>query len=130
MITTPRFPLVFLAAVILGLSTTGIRAQSAGLDEAVGADGVTQSLQLTAVQRSAILSSVARRHLDGSTRGIVPIVGAPVPPSAALRDLPDQAALGTAGDGLLKYAMVADEIVVVDPIRMRVVDVIHRRARP
>jgi hypothetical protein len=31
---------------------------------------------------------------------------------------------------VLKYAMVDGDIVVVDPIRMRIVDIIHDRAGP
>jgi len=49
-----------------------------------------------------------------------------------LHDLPD-APLGNPDQAVddsnvrvLKYAMVADDVVVVDPIAMRVVDVIHR----
>jgi hypothetical protein len=129
MSTNPRLLLLFLAAVILGLSTTDGCAQSAGLDETVGPDGVAPSLQLTPLQRSAVYNAVVQQRLRGSSRGIAAFIGAPVPPSAELRDLPDRAALGAAG-GFLKYAMVADEVVVVDPIRMRVVDVIRNGAGP
>lgn len=130
MTTNPRLPLLFLAALILGLGTTGGCAQSAGPDETVGPDGIGQSLQLTPMQRSAIYNAVTRQRPRSSSRGVVALIGAPVPPAAALRDLPDEAGLGPAGGGLLKYAMVADEVVVVDPIRMRVVDVIERGAEP
>jgi hypothetical protein len=30
----------------------------------------------------------------------------------------------------LKYAMVGDDVVVVDPVTMRVVDIIHGSTRP
>ncbi len=130
MTKSPRVLLFFLVTYVLSSCASGAWAQSAGLDEAVGPDGVTQRIQLTPVQRNAILSAVGRQHLRSSSGGIVAIVGAPVPPSAALRDLPHGAELGAAGGGLLKYATVADQIVVVDPIRMRVVDVIHQGAGP
>jgi hypothetical protein len=51
-------------------------------------------------------------------------------PSAALYDLPDQAALGAEAGGTLKYAMVEGNIVAVDRISMRVVDVIGQEAGP
>jgi hypothetical protein len=48
--------------------------------------------------------------------------------SVPLAELPDQTGLTEAS--FLKYAMVADDVVVVDPIRMRVVDVIRGDFRP
>ena len=57
-------------------------------------------------------------------------VGAIVPPSLALGNLPDAPTLGGDSDGVLKYATVEGDVVVVDPIGMRVVDVIHRGAGP
>jgi hypothetical protein len=109
----------------------GACAQSVGLDEAVGPNGaLAPLLALTPLQRSAIYNAVMQQHTASTSREIAATIGAPVPPSAALRDLPDQAALGGDMASLLKYAMVEDDVVVVDPIRMRVVDVIHRGARP
>ena len=55
-------------------------------------------------------------------------VGASVSRSVPLAELPDQTGLVDAS--FLRYAMVADDVVVVDPIRMRVVDVIHGHLRP
>jgi hypothetical protein len=57
-------------------------------------------------------------------------VGTPVFPSVPLSDLPSTAAIDGSGMEFLKYAMVEDDVVVVDPIRMRVVDVIHGGAIP
>jgi hypothetical protein len=129
MITNTRFSLLFLLGVTLGVSTSGAWAQSFAPDapdEAVGPNGITQTLQLSPVQRRAIYNAVMQQHVRGSNGDVPAIIGAPVPPSAILRDIPDQTALDGVGDGLLKYATVAGEVVVVDPIRMRVVDVIDR----
>jgi hypothetical protein len=63
-----------------------------------------------------------------SSRGINAVVGSPVLPSVPLFDLPSAANIEAAG--FLKYAMVEDKVVVVDPIRMRVVDVIRSGATP
>lgn len=122
----PTFVLgVFLAACC------GATAQSAGLDEVMGPDGpVAPTLSLTAAQRAAIYTAVMQQRVRSSGTAIPPVVGAAVPPSATLSDLPAGIALAADEAGDLKYATVANDVVVVDPIRMRVVDVIHSGGRP
>jgi len=130
MSTNPRFPLLFLVTLILGIGTGRACAQSPGIDEAVGPNGIaTQQLTLTPVQRSTIYNAVMRQGVAAFSRTITAAIGAPVPPSADLLDLPGQSAAGENG-GFLKYAMVDGDVVVVDPIAMRVVDVIHSGAGP
>jgi len=124
-----RLSTFVLFAFLSGVGGAG--AQSALADEAVTPNSpMTPQPALTAAQRSAVYNAVMRQRVRSSNRGIVAIVGAPVPPSAVLSDLPGQAALGSGETDLLKYAMVADDVVLVDPIAMRVVDVIHRGASP
>jgi hypothetical protein len=124
-----RLTPLILSIFLVGAASA--HAQSAGPDEALGPNGAVSAarLTLTPTQRSAIYNAVARQRVQGWGRAIVAAIGAPVPPSAALRDLPDQAA-GIADGGFLKYAMVENDVVLVDPIRMRVVDVIHGRLHP
>ncbi|MGB6535211.1 MAG: hypothetical protein WBF58_04535 [Xanthobacteraceae bacterium] len=130
MTRNPRLSLLFLAALLCGTAAGGAFAQSIGADEAVGPGGtVTRNLTLTAVQRRVIYDAVVRQRVQASGSAIVAAIGAPVPPTAALRDLPDPAA-GLAAAGFLKYAMVENDVVLVDPIGMRVVDVIHGRLHP
>ena len=106
-------------------------AQTAGPDEAIGAHGgITQKLSLTPAQKNAIYNAVMRQKVPTSSRGITAVVGAPVLPSVPLSDLPSSAVMDGTGAGDLKYAMVEGDIVVVDPIRMRVVDVIHGGMTP
>jgi hypothetical protein len=125
MSTNTRFPLLFLVALLLGLGAGRACAQSPGLDEAVGPNGIAaEQLTLTPVQRSAIYNAVMRQAVPRASRGITAAIGAPVPPSAELLDFPDQA-IGEENGGFLKYAMVGDDVVVIDPIAMRVVDIIH-----
>ena len=148
--TNPRLSLLFLGGLIFGglilsIGASEARAQSAALDETAGPDGVTQNLQLSPVQKNAIYNAVMQQHMPSSSGRIAATrIGSPVPPSTPLYDLPDQAALGAglgAGFGAelnpelgadtdtpLKYAMVGGDIVVVDPISMRVVDVIGQGA--
>ncbi len=128
-----RFGISLLAAPLAGLllGTGGAFAQSAGLDEAVGPHGaVLQKHALTPVQKSAIYNAASQQKLRAATDRIAAAVGAPVPPSAELLDLPDQAGHDNALAGVLKYAFVENQVVVVDPIAMRVVDVIRGSARP
>lgn len=102
--------------------------QTAGIDEAVRPDGaMALQLSLTPLQRSEIYNAVMEQRVRSAAPQIAAAVGAPVPPSVMLEDLPPQVAAGTAGS--LKYAMVAGEVVVVDPVSMRVVDVIHGASR-
>ncbi len=120
--------------ILVFLLATAAQAQNPGPDEAVNPDGsVRQELALTAEQRSAIYNAVVQQRLHISGTGIPVAVGASVPRSAELSDLPEQAAASgawsqsSAAD--LKYAMVDDDVVVVDPIKMQVIDII-RGGRP
>lgn len=137
MTTNPRIrplslPGLAFGALVLTLGAGQACAQSYGIDESVGPDGVTQNLQLTPVQKNAIYNAVRRRGVRSSGERIAATPGALVPPSATLYDLPDQASLGAGSDGggALKYAMVEGQIVVVDPISMRVVGVVGQGGKP
>jgi hypothetical protein len=125
-----------LAGLVLLASLPGITsvaAQSFGPDEAVGPPGsVSQQTVLSPQQRRAIYEAVVRQGGQFAGPAIAATVGAPVPPSLLLQDLPEPS-MGNAAQPaddpnarVLKYAMVADDVVVIDPIVMRVVDVIHR----
>lgn len=121
------------AFVFLGflLGPSAAMAQSAGPDEAVRPDGaVAQNLALTAAQKSAIYDAVLRQRVKPVRVELATRIGAPVPPAAELLDLPDQATVNDPWASLLKYALVEDDIVVVDPVRMRVVDVIREGGQP
>jgi hypothetical protein len=123
------FLVTALAALLL--ATTGALAQSAGLDEAIGPHGaVAQPHALTPAQKSAIYNAASRQKVRPPADRIAAAVGAPVPHSAELLDLPDQARNDNALAGVLKYAFVENQVVLVDPIAMRVVDVIRGSARP
>lgn len=126
---TGRIWLPPLVVAGLLLATAGAVAQSVGPDEPANSHGaVTGKLALTPAQQSALYNAVLQQRVRAATTEIEPAVGAPVPPSVNLAALPEQAGIDDAT--FLKYAMVADDVVVVDPIRMRVVDIIHRSAVP
>ena len=123
----------FLTAAMFGLffGIAPALAQSAGPDEAIQLNGtVAQTPALTPGQKSAIYNIVIRQRVKPRAEQISVAVGAPVPPTIELVDLPDQATAGNPSAALLKYAMVANDVVVVDPVAMRVVDVIGNGAKP
>jgi len=117
-ILTPSLAIVaFLAFLFV---TEGARAQNVGPDEAVKPDGsVSQDVALPTAQRSAIYNGAMQQQLHISGIGIFVAVGAPVPRSVELSDLPDQSAAGSlwanASAAYLRYALVENDIVVVDP---------------
>jgi hypothetical protein len=118
----------FVAVMTMGLTlgSAAALAQAVAPDEAVRPDGaVAQKLTLTAAQKSAIYNAVFRQPVRPVAVELAAHVGAPVPPSAPLRDLPDQATTSEPWAAVLKYALVENDVVVVDPVMMRVVDVIH-----
>ncbi len=111
------------------LATASAVAQSVGPNEAVSSLGaVTGKLALTPAQQSALYNAVLRQRVRAVTTQIEPAVGAPVAAAVQLSELPDHAGIDDAM--FLKYAMVAEDVVIVDPIRMRVVNVIHGSNRP
>lgn len=122
----PAAVLALLCSVAFLSSVAGASAQSLGPDEGVNSEG--PSLSLTPSQKSALYQAVLQQRGRRSTMRLDPTIGATVPRAVELSDLPDQAGLDDMFD--LKYAMVEGDVVVVDPIRMRVVDVIHGSARP
>ena len=124
-----RFSLPALLGLFFGIAPA--LAQSAGPDEAVQPNGtVRQTVALTAGQRSAIYDIVIRERVKPHADQIAVAVGAPVPPTIELVDLPDQATADNPSAAYLKYAMVHGDVVVVDPVAMRVVDVIRNGAKP
>jgi hypothetical protein len=125
-----------LFASILGC--TAANAQSAGPDEAIGPGGnLTQNLALTAAQKKAIHDAVFQQQVKPyilakpDNGALAASVGALVPQSADLVGLPDTATANDPWAADLKYTMVdGNVIVIVDPVRMQVVDVIRGGAAP
>jgi hypothetical protein len=100
--------------------------------EAHGSEALSSSasmkpnIALTASQKSAIYGAVLRQRLRSASAADIPlIVGAPVPHSALLLALPDEAASDEDAAQFLKYAIVEGNVVLVDSISMRVIDILH-----
>jgi hypothetical protein len=122
--------ILVLAGTVLGSAAS--RAQSAGADEIIQPGGaITQNIALTAAQKKSIYNVVFQQPVRTYTFELATSVGADVPPSVELTDLPGNVIGGEPWAASLKYATAGDNmIVVVDPVRRRVVDVIHGGGQP
>jgi len=113
-----RYDAVAIAAAAIAFAhATGVHAQS---DNA----GVSQNLELTAAQRSAIYAAVSKDRSKISPQRFPAVIGADVPPMINLYALPDDIVAGIPAAELYECTMVEDKVVLVDPTRMRVVDTI------
>lgn len=82
-------------------------------------------LQLTPEQRMTILNAVRQAPAKaGSPVNFAASPGAPVPPSIELYMLPDIILAQVPETKAVKYTTLQNQVVLVDPLTMRVVDVI------
>jgi hypothetical protein len=119
--------LMALGAMIVGCAAASAQAQvpnsSSGPDSAASGTG-EQRLVLTPEQRLAIYREVGRDSSKTAAKEFSPVVGADVPPMIELYSLPDDTAAEVPAVKLYRYTLVQNKVVLVDPIRMRVIDVI------
>jgi hypothetical protein len=83
-----------------------------------------QKLTLTPAQRRAIYAAVTKDKSKTAKIRFPATIGAEVPPVLELYALPDAAVAGNQTAKFFEYTIVQDKVVLVDPTRMRVVDVI------
>jgi hypothetical protein len=86
--------------------------------------GSEQKLVLTQAQRRAIYAAATKERPKPPQRRFPAEVGAEVPPMIELNPLPDEAVADNPSAKFYEYTMVQDRVVLVDPTKMRVVDVI------
>jgi hypothetical protein len=123
-----KFAPGMVAIAMLMAHTGGAAAQTVGPDEASTADGaIFPQLALTRDQETAIYNAVINERVKPPAAQVAPAVGAPVPQQVNLPDLPGQDNFAIEGAGVLKYAMLGGEVMVIDPVLMRVVAIIHDR---
>ena len=91
---------------------------------AVSAQGVTPTLELTPAQRSAIYQEVHRDTSKVAPSRFATHIGADVPPTIDLYPLPDDIQANSPEIKFYKFTGVDDEVVLVDPTKMRVIAVI------
>jgi hypothetical protein len=81
--------------------------------------------RLTDAQRSEIAAAVRRDNKAASPSiSFVAEVGAPVPPAIELYLLPDKILADVPAARSVKYTVIKNQLVLVDPTTMRVVDII------
>jgi hypothetical protein len=84
-------------------------------------------LRLTDEQKNAIATAVRKENKAVTPPpSFVVSVGAPVPPAIELYLLPDSALAGIPAAKTVKYTVVQDQLVLVDPTTMRIVEVIKK----
>lgn len=83
-----------------------------------------QKLDLTTSQRHAIYAAVSKERSKVAPQPFPAVVGAEVPPMLELYALPDGAVAANSAVKFYQYTLVQNQVVLVDPTRMRVVDVI------
>jgi hypothetical protein len=94
-------------------------------DPGKGAVAPAAQLQLTPEQKAAIVGAVRPAEAEVRASGNVPVaVGAEVPPATELYFLPDDALASAPEAKGIKYTVAQNRVVLVDPTRMRVIDVI------
>ncbi|HEY1983535.1 MAG TPA: DUF1236 domain-containing protein [Xanthobacteraceae bacterium] len=99
-------------------------------DDSAVSGAVEQKPLLTPSQRSAIYAEVAKDKSKASPKNFSPVAGADVPPMIELYTLPDEAVADVPAAKMYKYTLVENKVVLVDPTRMRVIDVIGPSAPP
>ena len=91
----------------------------------VGVSGaIEQKLILSPAQRQAIYEEVSKDKSKVAPKDFSPVIGADVPPMIELYALPDEAVASVPAAKIYKYTMVENKVVVVDPTKMRIIDVI------
>lgn len=125
-----------LLAAVAGLSLAGAQmgnpgnvgapndaTKNAGSDTGLSG-AIEQKPLLTPAQRSAIYAEVSKDTSKSSPKEFSAVIGADVPPMIELYTLPDDAVAAVPAAKLYKYTVVENKVVVVDPTKMRVIDVI------
>ena len=88
-------------------------------------DRVNMQLKLTGPQRQAIAEAVRKANNPSNPPpNFVVSIGAPVPPAIELYVLPDGALAQVPAAKQVKYTIVQNQLILVDPTTMRVVDIL------
>ena len=96
-------------------------------DSTIGSADPLATPRLSEAQRSAIAEAVRRdnKAVEPSV-SFVAAVGAPVPPAIELYILPDAILAEVPAAKRVKYTVVKNQLLLVDPVTMRVVDIIQQ----
>jgi hypothetical protein len=115
---------IALAAMTLA-SYAGLQYAGAQAGDGGNIGGTAEpKLVLTTAQRSAIYQAVSTDKSKVAPIQFSAVVGADVPPMIQLYALPDDAVSDNPAAKFYEYTVVQDEVVLVDPTKMRVIDII------
>jgi hypothetical protein len=125
---------VVLLATMAGIGLAAAQIDAGPIDNqkriAEPKDGIgtpPAQLRLTDEQRGAIAAAVRKEDKAVTTPpSFVISVGAPVPPAIELYMLPDGVLAQVPATKNVKYTVVNDQLVLVDPTTMRIVEVIKK----
>jgi hypothetical protein len=95
----------------------------------LGAADPAAPLALTPAEKAAILDAVRQDKAKPSTSAAPksPVsIGAQLPASIALKILPDAALAQAPAAKTVQYTVIGNQVVLVDPTNMRVVDIINQ----
>ena len=117
------------ASVCTGVGIKFAAAQSAHIEEVVEERGPSSQLELTPAQRNAIYQEVHKGTRKVAPSRFASDVGAEVPPVTDLYTLPDDILAADPETQPDKFTDVDDQVVIVDPTKMRVIAVIGPKIR-
>jgi hypothetical protein len=119
-------PTLLLAPFVL-LGIPGPAGAQTPPSASLGAADPTAPLALTPAEKVAIAEAVrqdkAKPDISAAPKSPVAI-GAQLPPSIALRILPDAALARAPAAKTVQYTVIGNQVILVDPTNMRVVDII------
>jgi hypothetical protein len=93
----------------------------------LGTADPTAPLALTPTEKAAIRDAVRQDSAKPVAAAKFPIsIGAQLPASIALRILPDAALAQAPAAKTVQYTVIGNQVVLVDPTNMRVVDIINQ----
>ena len=116
------------ASAFTGVGIKCATARSALIEELVEERGPSSKLELTSAQRNAIYQEVHKGTGKVTPDRFATDVGAVVPPMIDLHTLPDDLLANNPATQLYKFTEVDDQVVLVDPTKMRVIAVIDSKA--
>lgn len=122
-----RISLYLLVALFVPvLLASAVKAQNdTDRDNAPGVDaGTAQKLVLTPAQRDAIYAALSKDKSKAATKPFAAVAGADVPPTMVLYPLSEEAVAGAPAAKFYQYILVSNQVVLVDPTKMRVIAVI------
>jgi hypothetical protein len=106
-------------SLVLGASVVLARAQTQA-----GAT-LSNDLELNAQQRATIYQTLTKNKLSTPPPPMRVAIGADVPPSAELYTMSDTILSEHPAAKMYKYTVVQNQVVIVDPTTLKVVDIIR-----